>query len=169
MVLSSSSSVFRWVTSFKLRLRIVRVRVRLWHNRINCILGVLGCRFEPQPDTVVKIPHCCSCSLFGPHMARIWFLAWELHVLWGGQKKKKKLVRVTSSKQERRMWVLGPGTPLRYISPRRHQLFGISSEYLLWEMLMIEWLYSPPHPKFICWNSSPPMRWYLEMGSQGGN
>ena len=46
----------------------------LWCNRIGGILRILGCRFNYHP---------------GPE-AQIRSLAWEVHMLWGGQKKKEK-------------------------------------------------------------------------------
>lgn len=63
-----------------------------------------------------------------------------------------------------------------HISPRRHQPFAISSEYLLWSPGSCYGLNVSITPKFLCWNSSIVMwcvqRWnvmYLEMGSLGGN
>ena len=64
----------------------------LWCNGIGSGLGVLGCGFDPRPGTGASP---VSLRWFAA-VAWICSLAWELHMLWGGQKKKKKKERVIS-------------------------------------------------------------------------
>ena len=55
---------------------------------------------------------------------------------------------------------LGLAPCWRHISPRRHQLFDISSEYLLRPLGSCYRLNVSVTPKFICWKPSPPV-WYV--------
>ena len=65
----------------------------LWCNGISSVSGALVCRFYCQGGTMVKNP------VLSQLRAEIQFLAWELHMLGSGQKKKNKKPTTPPHKQ----------------------------------------------------------------------
>lgn len=120
-----------------------------------------------------------KCGIWGSCFYHHPLLLWEMGHIFQTEVKSRESHRWWAGEKgggcgQRESWGLAPCWTR--ICPRRHQHFGVSSEYLLWPLGSGYGLIVSATFKFLCWRPSIVMwciqRWdgmYSEMGSLGGD